>query len=131
MNEAPKSEATVGQLLSALASDTGVLVRQEVQLAATELTEKARATARSAGFILAGGALIHLACVAALLALVAGLYPTVPAWASAGAMGLLFVGSGAILVRTGLSRLEIIGMRSSPTITTLRDDAAWAKEQLR
>jgi hypothetical protein len=130
MNE-PKSEATVGQLLSALASDTGALVRQEVQLAATEMTDKAKAAARSAGFIVAGGALIQLACIAAVLGLMAGLYPTVPAWASAAALGLLFIGSGAILVRSGLSTLEHIGTEPSETVKTLRDDAAWAKEQLR
>jgi hypothetical protein len=126
-----KSEATVGQLLSALASDTGALVRQEVQLAATEMTEKAKAAARSAGLIVAGGALIQLACIAAVLALMAGLHPTVPTWASAAALGLLFIGSGAILVRSGLSTLENLGTAPSVTVETLRDDAAWAKEQLR
>jgi hypothetical protein len=130
MNE-PKSEATVGQLLSALASDTGELVRQEVQLAATEMTEKTKAAARSTGFIVAGGALIQLACIAAVLALMAGLHPMVPAWASAAALGLLFVGSGVILVRSGLSTLQHIGAGPSETVNTLRDDAAWVKEQLR
>ena len=130
MNEL-KSEATVGQLFSALASDTGVLVRQEVQLAATEMTEKAKAAARSAGFIVAGGALLQVACIAVVLALMAGLYPTVPRWASAAVLGLLFAGAGAILVRSGFSTLKHLGDGPSETVTTLRDDAAWAKEQLR
>lgn len=130
MNE-QKSEATVGQLLSALASDTGALVRQEVQLAATEMSEKAKTAARSAGLVVAGGALIHLACMAVVLAVMAALQPTVPAWASAGAMGLLFVGSGAIMVRSGLSTLESLGTEPSETVNTLRDDAAWVKEQVR
>jgi hypothetical protein len=130
MNE-HKSEATVGQLLSALASDTGALVRQEVQLAATEMTEKAKAAARSTGFIVAGGALVHLACLAAVLAVMAGLHPTVPAWASGAVLALLFVGSGVILIRSGLSTLGHLGTESSETVKTLRDDAAWVKEQLR
>jgi hypothetical protein len=130
MNE-HKSEATVGQLLSALASDTGALVRKEVQLAATEMTEKAKTAAQSAGFIVAGGALLHLACIAVVLAVMAGLYPTVPAWASAAVLGLVFVIGGAILVRSGLSTLESLGTRPSETVETLRDNAAWAKEQLR
>ena len=130
MNE-QKSEATVGQLFGALASDTGALVRQEVQLAATEMTEKAKAAARSAGFIVAGGALLQVACVAVVLALMAGLYPTAPPWASAAVLGLIFVGAGAILVRSGLSTLEHLGTGPSETITTLRDDAVGLKEQLR
>ena len=128
MNE--QKQATVGQLFSALASDTGVLVRQEVQLAATEMTEKAKAAARSAGLIVAGGALLQVACIAVVLAVMAGLYPAVPPWASAAAFGLVFVGVGAILVRSGLSTLEHLGT-TSETVTTLRDDAAWVKEQLR
>ena len=130
MNE-NKSEATVGQLFGALASDTGSLVRQEVQLAATEMTEKAKAAARSAGFIVAGGALLQVACIAFVLAVIARLYPTVPPWASAAVLGLVFVGVGAILVRSGLSTLEDLSARPSETVTTLRDDAAWAKEQVR
>jgi hypothetical protein len=130
MNEL-KSEATVGQLFGALASDTGVLVRQEVQLAATEMTEKAKAAARSAGFIVAGGALLQVACIAVVLAVMAGLSPTVPRWASAAVLGLLFAGAGAILVRSGLGTLKHLGTGPSETVTTLRDDAAWAKEQLR
>jgi Putative Actinobacterial Holin-X, holin superfamily III len=130
MNEL-KSEATVGQLFGALASDTGALVRQEVQLAATEMTEKAKAAARSAGFIVAGGALLQVACIAVVLAVMAGLYPTVPRWASAAVLGLLFAGAGAILVRSGLSTLKHLGTGPSETVTTLRDNAAWAKEQVR
>jgi hypothetical protein len=130
MNEL-KSEATVGQLFGALATDTGALVRQEVQLAATEMTEKAKAAARSAGFILAGGALLQVACIADVLAVMAGLYPAVPRWASAAALGLVFVAVGAILVRAGFSTLKHLSTGSSETVTSLRDDAAWVKEQLR
>ena len=102
-------------------------MRQEVQLAATELTEKAKAAARSAGFIVAGGALLQVACIAGVLAVIAGLYPTVPPWASAAGLGLVFVGAGAILVRSGLSTLEHLGTAPSETVTTLRDDARWVK----
>lgn len=117
--------------MSSLASDTGALVRQEVQLAATEMTGKAKAAARSTGFILAGGAMIHVACIAALMAVMVGLYPTVPAWASAAGFGLLFIFGGAILVQSGLRTLGNLGAESSETVKTLRDDAAWVKEQVR
>lgn len=130
MNE-HKSEATVGQLFGALASDTGSLVRQEVQLAATEMTEKAKAAARSAGLIVAGGALLQVACIAVVLAVMAWLDPSVPPWASAAVLGLVFVGAGAILVRSGLSTLEDLGAGPGETVNSLRDHAAWAKEQVR
>jgi hypothetical protein len=50
-----KADASVGQLLGALASDTSALVRQELQLASAEMTQKARHVARNAGVVAAGG----------------------------------------------------------------------------
>src|SRR5512138_3429943 len=94
-----KSEATVGELFGALASDTGALVRQEVQLAATEMSEKAKAAARSAGLIVAGGALVHVSCVAAVVGLILGLMPFVPLWVTAVSLVVLFAGAGILLVR--------------------------------
>jgi hypothetical protein len=125
-----KSDATVGELLGALATDTGALVRQEVQLAATEMTEKAKTAARSAGFIIAGGALVHVACIAAVVGLILGLSASFPPWAIALALVVLFAGAGLLLVRLGLSGLATLRMESSDTLNALRADGAWAKEQL-
>jgi hypothetical protein len=61
----------------------------------------------------------------------AGLYPAVPAWASAAVLGLLFIVGGAMLLRSGLSTLNGISTETSDTVKTLRDDATWVKEQLR
>ena len=125
-----KSEATVGELFGALASDTGALVRQEVQLAATELTEKAKTTARSAAFIVAGGALVHVSCIAAVMGLLFGLAPAVPLWATAVGLVVLFAGAGILLVRLGLGGLTRLRVEPSDTLNALRADGAWAKEQI-
>jgi Flp pilus assembly protein TadB len=125
-----KSDATVGELFGALASDTGSLVRQEVQLAATEMTEKARTAARSAGFIVAGGAMFQVACIAAVVGLILGLAPFVPMWATALVLVILFAGAGALLVRMGKGGLERLGRQSSDTLNSLRASGAWAKEQI-
>ena len=125
-----KSEATVGELFGALASDTGALVRQEVQLAATEMSEKAKAAARSAGFVVAGGALVHVSCVAAVIGLIVGLGPVIPLWATAVGLVILFAGAGILLVRIGLGSLAKLGLETSDTLNALRADGTWAKEQI-
>jgi len=125
-----KSDATVGELLGALASDTGALVRQEVQLAATEMTEKAKTAARSAGFIIAGGAMFQVACIAAVVGLILGLSSTVPMWATALVLVVLFAGAGALLVRMGRGGLAKLGRESSDTLNSLRAGGTWAKEQI-
>ena len=45
---------SLGELFSALAADTGTLVRQEVELAKTEMTQKATRVGKDIGFLLAG-----------------------------------------------------------------------------
>jgi len=125
-----KSDATIGELFGALANDTAALVRQEVQLAATELRENAKTTARSATYIVAGGALVHVSCIAAVIALVLGLAPFVPMWATAVILVVLFAGAGLLLVRMGLGGLAKVRIESTDTLNALRADSAWAKEQV-
>lgn len=124
-----KSEATVGELFGALASDTGALVRQEVQLAATEMTEKAKTATRSASFIVTGGALVHLAGIAAIIGLILGLAPFVPMWATAVVLVIVFAGVGGVLMKMGRGGLSRLGEESSDTLNSLRAGGAWAKEQ--
>lgn len=114
-----KSEATVGQLLGALATDTGELVRQELHLAATELNEKATAAARNTGFIAAGGALLLIGCLALVAALILGLEPVLPLWASAGVVGLVFAGLGTACVMAGVSALRHLDPVPRTTLSTL------------
>ena len=118
-----KSDATVGQLIGTLASDTGELVRQELHLAATEMTEKAGAAARNAGRVAAGGALLHVGCIALLAGLMAGLEPFLPLWSSAGILGLVFAGSGVALLQTGVTALRQLDPLPRNTLSTLTPKA--------
>jgi hypothetical protein len=123
-----KSDASVGQLIGTLATDTGALVRQELHLAATEMTEKAGAAARNAGRVAAGGALLHVGCIALLAGLIAGLEPFVPLWCSAGILGLVFAGSGVALLQTGLTALRQIDPLPRNTLSTLTPQAFEQRE---
>ena len=125
-----KSEATVGQLLGTLANDTGALVRQELHLAATEMTEKAGVAARNTGFIAAGGALLHVGCIALVAALITGLEPFLPLWQSAGIAGLVFVGSGVALLQAGITALRRLDPLPRNTLTTLTPKAFEQRESL-
>jgi len=126
-----KSEATVGQLLGTLATDTGALVRQELHLAGTEMTEKAGVAARNTGLIAAGGALLHVGCIALLAGLIAGLEPFLPLWSSAGIVGLVFAGVGVALLLTGITALRRLDPLPRDTLTTLTPKAFEQGESLR
>src|SRR6185436_2320085 len=126
-----KSDASVGQLLGTLASDTGALVRQELHLAATEMTETAGAAAHSAGLIAAGGALLHVGCIALLAGVLAALEPFLPLWSSAAIVGLVFAGTGAAIIQTGFSALRRLDPLPRHALSTLNPPVFEQKEPLR
>ena len=63
-----KDDRSLGELFSELAQDTSTLVRKEVQLAKTEMSQKASRVGKDVGFLAVGGAVAY----AGLLAVLAG-----------------------------------------------------------
>jgi predicted ABC-type sugar transport system permease subunit len=131
MTSEPKPQASVGELLTALARDTGTLVQKEVQLATTEMTAKTRHAARDVGVVAAGGLLAHVGVLCLAAAIIAALASVIPVWASAGVIGALAAALGYGLIRTGTQSLRRIHPAPEQTVQTLREDKMWAKEQFR
>jgi len=121
---------SLGELFSALAADTGTLVRQEVELAKTEMTQKATRVGKDIGFLLAGGAVAYAGFLAILAAIAIGLGELgLPWWAAALLVGLVVAGIGGFLVMRGISALRQETPLPQQTIDTLKEDAEWAKAQ--
>jgi len=126
-----RDERSLGDLFGDLARETGTLVRQEVQLAKTEMTQKASAVGKEIGFLAVGG----LVAYAGLLALIATLIIIlgtvgVPWWLASLIVGLVVAGVGYVLVQKGLTALKHQSMAPQQTIQTLKEDRQWAKEQM-
>jgi hypothetical protein len=60
----------LGDLFGDLASDMGNLVRQEVELAKVELTQKAKYLGRNIGYLVVGGAVAYAALLAIIAAII-------------------------------------------------------------
>jgi uncharacterized membrane protein YqjE len=120
---------SLGELFAELASETTNLVRQEIQLAKTELTQKATSAGKDVGMIGAGGALAYAGLLALMAALIIGLGQVIPMWASALIVGLVVVGIGYMLIQRGLTALKNIDPTPRQTLETLQEDKEWAKEQ--
>jgi uncharacterized membrane protein YqjE len=131
MTSPAKSEQSVGELLSALAHETGVLVRQEVKLASSEMTAKTVTVGRALGMIGVGGAFAHAGLLALMAALFVGLARVIPLWLSALVVGVVILGVGYALVQKGLSALKHLDPVPQQTMSTLKDDRHWVKEQVR
>ena len=125
-------ERSLGELFGDLARDTGTLVRQEVELAKTEMTQKASRAARDIGVLAAGGLVAYAGFLAILAAIVLGLVAAgLDAWLAALLVGAVVAAVGALLVQRGLSALKREELAPRQTVETLKEDAQWAKDQVK
>jgi amino acid transporter len=128
--QASKDERSIGELFGDLARETSTLVRQEVQLAKTEMTEKVTQAGKNVGFLVAGGAVAYAGFLALLAAIAIGLGQLGLPWWIATLLVALVVGAvGAFLVMRGLNALKQANMAPERTIATLKEDVEWAKAQ--
>jgi uncharacterized membrane protein YqjE len=125
-----QDDRSLGELFSELSRETTTLVRQEVELAKTELTHKASEVGKDVGFLAAGGMFLYAGFFTLVAMLVIALAQLgVTWWLSALIVGVVVLLVGAMLVRTGLAALREEGMVPKQTIETLQEDAQWAKNQ--
>lgn len=126
-----KQDRSLGELFSELASESSQLVRQEIALAKVELTQKATRVGRDVGYLVLGGAVAYAALLALLAALILLLAYVIPAWLAALVVAVLVGIVGAVLVSKALADLKRTDVAPRQTVETLKEDAQWAKEQIK
>jgi hypothetical protein len=122
---------SLGELFSELAQETSALVRQEVNLAKTEMSQKASSAGKHVGVLAAGGALAYAGLLAILAGIIALLNDVMPLWVAALLVGIMVAVVGYLLVKRGLDALKREDFTPRETIETLKEDQEWAKEQTR
>jgi tetrahydromethanopterin S-methyltransferase subunit G len=130
MTQGQQDNRSLGELFSDLARETGTLVRQEVELAKTEMTQKATRVGKDIGFLVAGGAVAYAGFLGILAAIAIGLGQLgVPWWLAALLVGVVVAAVGAFLVQRGLSALRRESLAPERTVTTIKEDVEWVKAQ--
>ncbi len=130
MNE----ESSIVYLLKKLRDDTTTLVRDEISLAKTEISEKIASTSRNVGYLAAGA----LVAYAALMLILQGIsfllrdlfisenameeYPL--------AVGIGFAALGALLIVKALNTLKKEPLTPTKTAETLREDKEWVQNKV-
>ncbi|MDF2752351.1 MAG: phage holin family protein [Gaiellaceae bacterium] len=121
-------ERSTAQLIKDLSQQAGKLVRQEIELAKTEMSEKGRrasvgvialTSAGIAGLLALGGLTAFL-----ILALDGGM----PNWAAALCVTLLWAVVGAALALYGREKLRELGTPvPEKTVETVKEDIEWLR----
>jgi hypothetical protein len=117
-----------GELLGQLANNSAALVRDEIELAKQEMTEKV-GVLRSGVIVVVVGSIICLVAILTLTAAaVIGLANLVGAGYSAliigGGLGII----GGITAFVGLGEIKRTSLKPKQTIETLEEDKQWLKE---
>jgi hypothetical protein len=123
-------ERPLGEVAAALTRDLSLLVRQELELAKAEMRHKGRLALPGLGMMGAAGIVALLAggALTAFLILVLSLF--LDEWLAALIVGVLLSAVAAALALAGKERVEEMGTPlPEQTIETVKEDAAWMKEQ--
>lgn len=126
-----EEEPSLGQLFQELAQDAKTLVSLELDLAKTEMGEKASHVGKDVGTMAAGGFVLYAGFLAILAALIIGLASIIPAWLAALLVGALVAGIGYALVQKGMSDLKGRNLAPKQTIASLKGNTEWARDELR
>jgi hypothetical protein len=117
-------------MFAELSRDIRTLVQQEIQLAKTELSEKAPKVGKSVGFVIGGGVMAYAGFLAILAAIVLALIEMgLPPWAGALVAGVLLPGIGYLFIRSGLGGLRPQELKPEQTIASLKENAQWLRTQ--
>jgi hypothetical protein len=120
----------IGELLKQLSQETATLVRQELELAKAELSQKGRTAGVGAGLVGAAG-VVGLAALGAFTAsLVLLLALVLPSWAAALVVAAVYGAIAAVLGLRGKRKVaEASPAVPEQTVETVKEDIQWAKSQ--
>lgn len=129
--EQPGPDQSLGELFGTLTSDLSELVRSEMELARVEIREEAAKAGRAAGLLGAGGLIAYLGLGLLAMAAAWGLAEVVDAGWAFLIVGLVIAAIGVVVLMKGRDRLREVRPVPEETVETLKEDARWARAQLK
>jgi uncharacterized membrane protein YqjE len=122
----------VGELLKELSSQTTTLVRQELELAKAEMTEKGKQAGLGAGMFGGAGLFGLLALAALTTCVIAALATAMEVWLAALIVAVVYAGVAAALALVGRQKTrEAVPPAPEQAIESTKEDVQWAKTQVK
>jgi hypothetical protein len=124
----PKSDASVGELMTQLSSQLARLVRDEMRLAQKEFQQSAKHAGAGAGLFTAAGLLAFLGLASLIAAAIAALALALPTWAAAlivGAALFLAAGVAALLSK---NQANEVTPAAPQTVASIKKDVQQVKD---
>jgi Flp pilus assembly protein TadB len=130
--ETQRDDRSLGDLFGDLSRQLGTLIQKEIQLAKTEMTARVTTVGRDAAQMGAGGALANAARLIGLMALAFLLAELMNSFWLGFLIVAIVVGViAAVLIQRGRAELQRTDLTPRQTIETNKEDAEWAKQQVK
>lgn len=137
MANMPTDDRSVVSLIRELRDEGTALLRQEVALAKTEVSEKAARTARNVAYLAVGALVLLLGLIFLLmaisegitLALVAAELEHLAPWLGPLIVGLVVTIIGGVLVQKAISTLKQESLVPEKSVQSLKEDKQWLQQK--
>lgn len=138
MSTSTTEDRSFADLIRNLRDETTTLLRQEVALAKTEMSEKVTTVSRNLVFAVIGGAIAHLALIFLLLAASGGIEFGIDQteaaphrhWIAPLVVGLVVGAIGAFLLLKAKSALASMSIAPERTIESIKEDKQWIQNKV-
>jgi uncharacterized membrane protein YqjE len=131
-NRPAEADQSVPQLLKQLSEQTQTLVRQELDLAKAEMTEKGKKAGLGAG-LFGGAGVMGLFALGALTACIIALLATaMDTWLAALIVAVVYAAIAGVLALRGKREIkQATPPAPEQTVETVKEDVEWAKTRAR
>lgn len=134
-----RDDRSLGQILRDLREETTQLLRQEVDLAKTEMSEKMSRLGSNLGSVATGGAVLFAGALVLLAALTLGLIALfsqfmdrdVAMWLAPLLVGGILAAVGYSLVKKALQALKQEGIAPQRTTQSLKENKEWLTAKMK
>jgi len=129
--EAVRDRRSLAALFGDLLTESTTLIRQEIDLAKAEASQKVGQVGRGAAMLGAGGAVAFAGFLYLLLSASVALETWVEPWLAPLVVGGITLVVGLVVLGAGRSRMTADSLQPRRTLRTLEEDREWARAQVR
>ena len=126
---AAENSRSIADVLQDILGNVQTIVRSEVRLAKTEITEEVTKAGRAAGMMGAGVLTALFTAWLLLVTILFALATVMPMWGAALLLLVIMAVLTAILLTAGKKRLKTVHTMPEKTIETMKENVEWVKSQ--
>ena len=128
VEQRPAADASIGELMTQLSSQTSRLVRDEIRLAQKEFQESAKRAGIGAGLFSGAGLLAVFGLASFIAAAIAALSLVLPVWAAALIVGAALFMVAGIFALVSRREMQHVTPTAPQTVASVKEDIREVKD---